>query len=100
MNPNSIHLSGFFLKEGENHKEVKEKISKAWRHIHRKSRKDLGPRGFVSSEPYLRWVQAREIQLKIPYSCEKYIPDMFVKTTLPLLNDAEELQLAVVRMHK
>ena len=42
--PNSIHLSGFFLKEGEDHKEAKEEIAKAWCHIHRKSRKDLGPR--------------------------------------------------------
>ena len=43
--PNSIHLSSFFLKEGEDHREAREQIAKAWRHIHRKSRKDLGPRG-------------------------------------------------------
>ena len=50
---NSIHLSSFFLKEGEYHKEAREQIVKARRHIHRKSRKDLGPRGVVSLEPYL-----------------------------------------------
>ena len=60
---NSIHLSGLFLREGENHKEYKEKITKAWRHIHMKSRKDFGPRGAISLEPYLQWVQARAIQL-------------------------------------
>ena len=38
--PNSIHLTGFFLKEGEVHKEAKEEIAKAWRHIHMKIRKD------------------------------------------------------------
>ena len=43
--PNNIHLSGFFLKEGEDRKEDKDEIAKAWCHIHRKSRKDLGPRG-------------------------------------------------------
>ena len=43
--PNSIRLSSFFLKEGEEHREAREKIMKAWRHIHMKSRKDLGPRG-------------------------------------------------------
>ena len=89
--PNSIHLSGFFLKEGEDHKEAKEEIAKAWRHIHKKSRKDLGPRGVISLETHLRWVQARAIQLKMSYSCEEPIPDMFVRTTPPLLDDVEEL---------
>ena len=55
-NPNSIYLSGLFLKEGEDHKEVREEIAKAWCHIHKKGRKDLGPRGVVSLEPYLQWV--------------------------------------------
>ena len=97
---NSIHLSSFFLKEGEDHKEAREKIVKVWHHIHRKSRKDLGPRGAVSLEPYLQWVQARAIQLKMPYSWEAPMPDMFVKTTPPLLDDMEELQLALVRMQQ
>ena len=57
--PNSIHLSGLFLKEGEDHKKSKEEIAKAWRYIHRKSRKDSGPRRAVSLESYLRWVHAR-----------------------------------------
>ena len=43
--PNSIHLSSVFLKERKDHKEAREQIAKAWRHIHRKSRKNLGPRG-------------------------------------------------------
>ena len=43
--PNSIHLSSLFLKEGEDHREAREKIAKVWRHIHKRSRKDLGPRG-------------------------------------------------------
>ena len=51
--PNNIHLSSFFLKDGEDHKEAREQIAKAWRHIHKKSMKDLGPRGAVSLEPYL-----------------------------------------------
>ena len=33
------------MKEVEDHREAREKIAKAWRHIHKKSRKDLGPRG-------------------------------------------------------
>ena len=85
--PNSIHMSGFFLKEGEVHKESKEEIVKAWRHIHKKGRKDLGPRGAVSLEPYLQWVQERVIQLKMSYSREVSMPDMFLKTTPPLLDD-------------
>ena len=60
----------------------------------------MGPRGAVSLEPYLQWVQARAIQLKMPYSREAPMPDMFVKTTPPLLNDVEELQLALVRMQQ
>ena len=94
--PNSIHMSGFFLKEGEYHKEARDQIVQAWRHIH----KDLGPRGVVALEPYLLWVQARAIQLKMLYSHKAPMPDMFVKTTPPLLDDVEELQLSLVRMQQ
>ena len=97
--PNSIHLRSFFLKEVEDHK-AREQIAKAWRHIHKKSRKDLGPRGAVSLEPYLQWVRLRAIQLNIPYTRETPMPDVFVKTTPPLLDDLEELQLALVRMQQ
>ena len=48
--PNNINLSSFFLKEGEDHREAREQITKAWRHIHKKSREDLEPRGVVSLE--------------------------------------------------
>ena len=51
-------------------------------------------------EPHLRWVQARAIQLKMLYSHEEPPPDMFVKTTHPILDDMEELQLALVRMQQ
>ena len=34
------------------------------------------------------------------YSREKPMPDMFVKTTPPLLDDVGELQLALVRMQQ
>ena len=98
--PNSIHLSSFFLKDGEDHREAREKIAKAWHHVHKKSRKDLGPTGDVSLEPYLQWVQTRDIQLKMPYSWEAHMPDLFVKPTNPLLDDIEELQLALVRMQQ
>ena len=98
--PNSIHSSSFFLKEGEDHKEVREQIAKAWHHIHKKSMKDLGPRGAISLEPYLQWVQTRAIQLKMSYSHEMPMPELFVKTTSPLLDDLEELQLALVRMQQ
>ena len=80
--------------------EAREKIAKAWRHIHKKSRKDLGPRGDVSLDPYLQWIQTRAIQLKMSYSRETPMPDLFVKTTLPLLDDLEELQLALVRLQQ
>ena len=90
--PNIIHLSSFFLKEGEDHNESREQIAKAWSHIHKKSRKDLGPRGAVSLEPYLQWVQTRVIQLKMSYSREAPMPELFVKTTPPLLDDIEGLQ--------
>ena len=75
-------------------------ITKAWCHIHRKSRKDLGPRRVVSLEPYLQWVQTRTIQLKMLYFREAPMPEMFVRTTPPLLDDMEELQLSLVRMQQ
>ena len=49
-------------------------------------------------EPYLQWVLARAIHLKMLYSHEAPKLDMFVKTTPPLLDDLEELQLALVMM--
>ena len=60
----------------------------------------MGPRGVVSLEPYLQWVQTRAIQLKMLYSQETLMPDLFVKTTPPSLDDLEELQLALVRMQQ
>ena len=42
------------MKEGEDHREAREQIVKAWRHIHKKSRKDLRSRGAVSLEPYIQ----------------------------------------------
>ena len=51
-------------------------------------------------EPHIHWVQARVIQLKMPYSREEPIPDMFVMTTPPLLDDVEELHLSLVRMQQ
>ena len=51
-------------------------------------------------EAYLLWVQARAIQLKMSYSQETPMPDLFVKTTPPLLDDLEELQLSLVRMQQ
>ena len=60
----------------------------------------MGPRGVVSLEPYLQWVRSRAIQLKMPYTRETPMPDLFVKTSPPLLDDLEELQLALVRMQQ
>ena len=73
---------------------------KALRHVHKKSRKDLGPRRVISLEPYLQWVQTRAIQLKMSYSLEAPMSGLFVKTTPPLLDDMEELHLALVRMQQ
>ena len=60
----------------------------------------MGPRGVVSLEPYLQWIRSRAIQLKMPYTRETPMPDIFVKTTPPLLDDLEEMQLALVRMQQ
>ena len=69
--PNNIHVSGFFLQEGQDHQAAKREIEGAWRHIHRKGRDMLGHRGAVSLEPYLQWVRARACALKMPYKLEK-----------------------------
>ena len=60
----------------------------------------MGPTGVVSLEPYLQWVRSRAIQLKMPYTRETPMPDLFVKTAPPLLDDLEELQLALVRIQQ
>ena len=60
----------------------------------------MGPRGAIYLEPYLQWVRSRAIQLKMPYTQETPMPNLFVKTTPPLLYDLEELKLALVRMQQ
>ncbi|XP_050889987.1 uncharacterized protein LOC127095325 [Lathyrus oleraceus] len=65
--PNTVFLESFFFKEGENNKAFKEKIVHAYRHVHKKRREVLGKLDCVSLDPYLQWVQARTVSLKMPY---------------------------------
>lgn len=72
--PSNILFEGLFFKEGEDNKALKEKIVHAWRHVHRKGRKVPGKPNSVSLEPYLQWVQARAIKLKMPYPLYEPFP--------------------------
>ena len=61
--PSNIKLEGLFFKEGN--QALREEIRDAWRH--KKGTEALGKPNCVSLEPYLKWVQARAIKLRMPY---------------------------------
>ena len=57
--PNNILLEGVFFQEGKDPQGLKGRMVRAWRKIHRKGRKELGPKNCVTLEPYTAWVRKR-----------------------------------------
>ena len=52
--------------------------------MHRKGRSELGPRNCVALEAYTTWVKKRDLELKMPYACERSISMVVVEPlTLP-----------------
>ncbi|XP_050919137.1 uncharacterized protein LOC127136643 [Lathyrus oleraceus] len=96
--PSNILLEGLFFKEGKYKKALKEKIVHAWCHVHKKRREVLGKPNYVSLEPYLQWVQAKAIKLKMPYPFHGPFPIAAREPTLIFMTDAEKLRIALTKV--
>lgn len=74
---------------------LKKRVVRSWQKVHRKGRFELGRKDCTSYEPYLQWVRARAVQLKMPYPRQDpIIPTPLRATYLPP-DDVEKLQAVV-----
>jgi hypothetical protein len=65
--PNNILLEGVFFQEGKDPQNLKGRMVRAWRKVHRKGRKELGPKNCIALEPYTSWVRKRTLEYRMPY---------------------------------
>ncbi|KAI5411755.1 hypothetical protein KIW84_056719 [Lathyrus oleraceus] len=94
----NVPLIGLLYQEGKDPQHLKKKIVHAWHNVHRKGRFELGPCNCVALEAYTLWVKKRDLELKMPYPCERPV-SMVVVEPLTLPNqDVEELEDALVKM--
>ncbi|KAI5421358.1 hypothetical protein KIW84_044972 [Lathyrus oleraceus] len=82
--PNNILLEGVFFQEGKDPQGLKGRMVRAWRKIHKKGRKELGPKNCIALEPYTSWVWRRASEYLMPYEYPRPTP-LFVAgpSTLP-----------------
>ncbi|KAI5437691.1 hypothetical protein KIW84_023708 [Lathyrus oleraceus] len=64
---NNILLEGVFFQKGKDPQGLKGRMVCAWRKIHRKGRKELGPKNCIALEPYTSWVRRRASEYLMPY---------------------------------
>ncbi|KAI5421826.1 hypothetical protein KIW84_045313 [Lathyrus oleraceus] len=82
--PNNILLEGVFFQEGKDPQGLKARMVRAWRKIHKKGRKELGPKNCVALEPYIAWVRKRASEYLMPYEYPRPTPLVMVgPSTLP-----------------
>ncbi|KAI5409555.1 hypothetical protein KIW84_055106 [Lathyrus oleraceus] len=82
--PNNILLEGVFFQEGKDSQNLKGRMVRAWRKIHRKGRKELGPKNYVAMEPYTAWVRKRASEYLMPYEYPRPTPLVMAEpSTLP-----------------
>ncbi|KAI5388024.1 hypothetical protein KIW84_073929 [Lathyrus oleraceus] len=82
--PNNVLLEGVFFQEGKDPQGLKGRMVRAWRKIHRKGRKELGPKNCVAMEPYTAWVRKRAFDYLMPYEYPRPTPLVMVgPSTLP-----------------
>jgi hypothetical protein len=82
--PNNILLEGVFFQEGKDPQNLKGRMVRAWRKIHRKGRKELGPKNCIALEPYTSWVRRRASKYRMPYDYPRPTPMVMVgPSTLP-----------------
>ncbi|KAI5423934.1 hypothetical protein KIW84_030234 [Lathyrus oleraceus] len=82
--PNNILLEGVFFQEGKDPQGLKARMVRAWRKIHKKGRKELGPKNCIALEPYTAWVRKRASEYLMPYEYPRPIPMIMAgPSTLP-----------------
>ncbi|KAI5385249.1 hypothetical protein KIW84_072014 [Lathyrus oleraceus] len=82
--PNNILLEGVFFQEGKDPQNLKGRMVRAWRKIHRKGRKELGPKNCVAMEPYTAWARKRASEYLMPYEYPRPTPMIMAgPSTLP-----------------
>lgn len=65
--PKPLLVTHVVIRQGEENVNLKRDVVKAWSHISRKKRSELGPRNCVAKEAYTTWVKNRASKLKRPY---------------------------------
>ncbi|XP_050916117.1 uncharacterized protein LOC127131229 [Lathyrus oleraceus] len=98
--PKNIHLKGLFCKEYEDYKALKEKIVHTWCHVHKLEKKVLGKTNYVSLEPFLKWVQDRAINLKMPYPRQEPLLLADKEPTYIFMTDAEKLNISLTKAQR
>ncbi|KAI5434867.1 hypothetical protein KIW84_021621 [Lathyrus oleraceus] len=71
---NNILLEGVFFQEGKDPQGLKRRMVRAWRKVHKKGRKELGPKNCIASEPYTAWVRKRASEYLMPYEYPRPTP--------------------------
>ncbi|KAI5384771.1 hypothetical protein KIW84_071676 [Lathyrus oleraceus] len=90
--PNNILLEGIFFQEGKDPQNLKGRMVCAWRKIHRKGRKELGPRNCIALEPYTSWVRKRASEYRMPYDYPRPTPMVMVGPSTLLNQGVEKLR--------
>ncbi|KAI5427166.1 hypothetical protein KIW84_032548 [Lathyrus oleraceus] len=72
--PNNILLEGVFFQEGKDPQGLKGRMVRAWRKVHKKGRKELGPKNCVAMEPYTAWVRKRASEYLMSYEYPRPTP--------------------------
>ncbi|KAI5418126.1 hypothetical protein KIW84_042672 [Lathyrus oleraceus] len=67
-------LEGVFFQEGKDPQGLKGRMVHAWRKIHKKGRKELGPKNCIALEPYTSWVRRRAFEYLMPYEYPRPAP--------------------------
>ena len=63
-----------FFQEGKDPQGLKGRMVRAWRKIHRKGRKELGPKNCIALESYTAWVRKRASEYLMPYEYPRPTP--------------------------
>jgi hypothetical protein len=82
--PKNISLEGLFFQEGKDPYNLKGRMVRAWRKVHKKGRNELGLKNFIALEPYTSWVRKRALEYRMSYDYPRPTPMVMVRpSTLP-----------------
>ncbi|KAI5402704.1 hypothetical protein KIW84_050344 [Lathyrus oleraceus] len=98
--PNNILLEGVFFQEGKDPQGLKGRMVRAWRKVHKKGRKELGPKNCIALEPYTAWVRKRASEYLMPYDYPRPTPLVVAgPSTLPnqgVIDDPDDAWISLL----